>query len=222
MTRKVVVPVLGLVVCLAGTGCSKDSAPPPARVAELPTTPPAAPAPTPTPAPAPTPAPTPAEPTPAAPAAPDTAPQAARPGDWTERRQELSRPDLKPVTLREVRAARNEGFDRVVFQFDTEQVPGYRVEYLDTPAIHCGSGDEVPVAGQARLQVSLQPAQAHENGQSTVTERARKPALPMLAEMKLTCDFEGEVSWVFGVKEPRSFRVLELKAPARLVVDIQH
>ncbi|ATB30555.1 AMIN-like domain-containing (lipo)protein [Melittangium boletus] len=221
--RGLAVPTLGLMVCLAGVGCSKDSAPPPARAAEPPTAPAPAPANKDTPAPV-TPPPATAQPTPAepAPAPAPAAPAPAKVGEWMERKLELSRPELKPVTLREVRAARNDGFDRVVFQFDSDQVPGYRIEYLDTPAINCGSGDPIPLAGQGRLQVSLQPAQAHENGQSTLAERARKPALPLLEEMKLTCDFEAEVTWVLGVKEPHAYRVLELKEPTRLVVDVRH
>ena len=222
--RGLAVPTLGLVACLAGVGCSKDSAPPPARAEKPPTATEPAPASPKDTAATVTPPPAPAEPAPSAPApAPQASPSApAKVGEWMERKLELSRPELKPVTLREVRAARNDGFDRVVFQFDADQVPGYRIEYLDTPAINCGSGDPTTLAGQGRLQVSLQPAQAHENGQSTLTERARKPALPLLEEMKQTCDFEGEVTWVLGVKEPHAYRVLELKEPTRLVVDVRH
>ena len=120
-----------------------------------------------------------------------------------------------------MRTAHNEGFDRVVFQFDGEQVPGYRVEYLDKPAVTCGSGDDVKLAGAGQLQVRLTPAQAHAAGASTIAQRERKPALPLLVEMRQICDFEGEVTWVLGVKQPHKYRVLELKGPTRLVVDVQ-
>jgi hypothetical protein len=126
------------------------------------------------------------------------------------------------VTLREVRSARNEGFDRVVFQFDGDQVPGYHIEYIDKPVLKCGSGDPTAVAGQGWLQVRIQPAQAHENAQVTVAERERKPELPVLQELELTCDFEADVTWVLGVRSPNKYRVLELHQPTRLVVDIQH
>jgi hypothetical protein len=128
-----------------------------------------------------------------------------------------------PALLERVALARHEGFDRVVFQFDGETLPGYRVEYLDGPAIRCGSGDPTEVAGQGRLQVSLQPAQAHdENGQATVASRERAAALPVLQELEQTCDFEGEVIWVLGVKQPQAYCVLELHAPTRIVVDVRH
>jgi hypothetical protein len=201
---------VGLAACLAFMGC-KEAAPPapatpPARAQTLP--PPAAPAPA---------------TEPPAPPPPATEPPAAKEPEWLQARTNVPRSGQKSATLREVRAARNEGFDRVVFQFDGDALPGYQVEYLDTPAIRCGSGDPTEIAGAGRLQVRLQPAQAHdENGQPTVASRERTAALPLLQELKQTCDFEGEVTWVLGVKQPHAYRVLELHAPARIVVDVRY
>jgi hypothetical protein len=126
------------------------------------------------------------------------------------------------LTLRDVRTARNEGFDRTVFEFEGTQVPGYHVEYVDSPVRHCASGEPVEIAGQGWLQVRLQPARAHANGQVTVAQRERKPALPVLQELELTCDFEADVTWVLGVKAPNTYRVMELHEPTRLVVDVRH
>jgi len=134
----------------------------------------------------------------------------------------VRRQTLQPVTLREVRTARNEGFDRVVFEFEGDQVPGYHLEYIDAPAIKCGSGDPTTIAGQGLLEVRIQPAQAHANGQVTVSNRERKLSLPVLKELELTCDFEAEVTWVLGVQAPHPYRVMELKEPTRLVVDVRH
>jgi hypothetical protein len=78
------------------------------------------------------------------------------------------------------------------------------------------------VAGQGWLQVRLQPAQAHANGQVTVAEREQKPGLSVLQELELTCDFEAEVTWVLGNKAPNKYRVMELREPTRLVVDVRH
>ncbi len=231
---------LGLAACLATTGCKKDepaARPEPTAPAETPptgTTPPPAEPATP---------PTPAEQAVDAGAgadagatpAPDTTPppsptpsgsQAVQPEDpknreWTAGVVDIKRSSLKPVTLREVRSARNEGFDRVVFQFDGDQVPGYHLEYIDKPVIKCGSGDPTDIAGQGWLQVRMTPAQAHADGKVTVAERERKPKHPILEELELTCDFEGEVTWVLGVKRPNKYRVMELKEPTRLVVDVQ-
>ncbi|WP_422652963.1 AMIN-like domain-containing (lipo)protein [Archangium sp.] len=204
-------PTLGLAACLAAAGCKKEepTAPTP-PTAQTPDAGAGA---------------TPAPPPPPAPTSPGS--QAAQPEDpknpeWTAGLVNIQRSSQRPVTLREVRTARNEGFDRLVLQFDGDQVPGYHIEYIDKPVIKCGSGDPTEIAGQGWLQVRVQPAQAHEGAQVTVAERERKPGLPILQELELTCDFEGEVTWVLGVKHPNKYRVMELKEPTRLVVDVQH
>src|SRR4051812_25644495 len=76
--------------------------------------------------------------TPATPATPAT-PSGEDPKnrEWTAGSVKVMRQGLKPVTLRSVREARNEGFDRVVFEFDGAQVPGYQLEYVDKPIIKC-------------------------------------------------------------------------------------
>ncbi len=143
--------------------------------------------------------------------------------EWTAGKVELKRRPGMPVTLRSVRAGQHADFDRVVFEFDGPQLPGYRLEYVDKPIIKCGSGDPTPVAGQGWLQVTLTPARGHDDkGQATVSERELKPALPVLLELERTCDFEGEVTWVLGNKGPKKYRVMELHGPTRLVVDVQH
>jgi hypothetical protein len=130
---------------------------------------------------------------------------------------------IDPVVLRDVRAAGQTTFDRVVFEFATAPLPGYRIAYADDPVRDCGSGETVNVRGASRLTVRLSPAQAHtEQGIATVKELERHLALPVLQELELTCDFEADVSWVLGLAARRPYRVSELAAPPRLVVDIQH
>ncbi|MBN1207819.1 MAG: hypothetical protein JXB05_23345 [Myxococcaceae bacterium] len=213
--------VLWLASCLSVVGCSKKEEPapqaeptPPASVAQPSSTPEAPPAEPSTP-------PSPAPPSPTPPPAP-VAPEDPKNREWTAGTVKLKRSGLKPVTLRSVREGRNEGFDRVVFEFDGAQVPGYSIEYVDKPIIQCGSGDPTEVAGQGWLRVSLTPAQAHEDGRATVTSREREAGLPVIQELELTCDFEGEVTWVLGNARPNPYRVLELREPTRLVVDVRH
>jgi hypothetical protein len=212
--------------CVALAGCKRDEPPPaPPEVRG--------------PQPAPAASPTPAEEAPLAdagaavppapPVPPTPAPAVAPPPEnlqhreWTAGTVTLRRTGLPPVTLRAVRAARNAGFDRVVFEFDGPQLPGYHLEYVDRPVPRCGSGDATEVAGQGWLQVRLTPAQAHTDaGQPTVTAREQKPSLPLLQELELTCDFEGEVTWVLGNARPQPYRVMELREPTRLVVDVRH
>jgi hypothetical protein len=127
-----------------------------------------------------------------------------------------------PARLIDVRSARHAGFDRVVFEFDGS-VPGYHLEYVDKPVRRCGSGDPTAVAGDAWLEVRLTPADAHDTeGKALIAVRERSLDHAVLKELEQTCDFEAHVTWVLGLGSPNHFRVLELSAPPRLVVDVKH
>lgn len=133
------------------------------------------------------------------------------------------RPGVAPAVLRTVAAAPSRGYDRVVFEFAGDSTPGYHVEYATKPVQHCGSGDPVSLDGAQRLVVRFEPAQAHdERGNPLPPERERTPGLAAVKQMKLVCDFEGQVEWVLGVTAVAPYRVSELTSPARLVLDLRH
>ena len=132
----------------------------------------------------------------------------------------VARPVLRHV---ETATGASSGYDRVVFEFTGDSVPGYRVEYTTKPVQRCGSGDPVTVAGTGRLIVRIEPAQAHdEHGSLALAERHRTPGLPAVRELTLICDFEGQVAWVLGIAARSEYRVSELTGPARLVLDVRH
>lgn len=136
---------------------------------------------------------------------------------------EKKRPGMKAALLKEVRTGTHESFDRVVFEFQTNDVPGYRVAYVDKPILNCAAGDRVPITGEGFLLIKIQPANAHsEAGVPTIGNLHQTPGLPLIKEMKLICDFEADVEWVLGLAAANNYRVFELKSPARLVVDIAH
>jgi hypothetical protein len=144
-------------------------------------------------------------------------------GDWTIGRAARDHGDGYVATLREVRTARHDGFDRIVLDFGGDVLPSWEVEYVDRPVRQCGSGDAVDVAGDGWLSIHVRPARAHtDRGEATVTDRRRSLRLGVLRELVVTCDFEAHVVWVAGVASPNRFRAFELSAPARLVVDIAH
>lgn len=129
------------------------------------------------------------------------------------------------ATLDAARTASHTGFDRVVFEFRGNEIPSYHLEYVDRPVRDCGSGDPVPVAGDGWLRVRMQPARAHTDDHEatvTVAERRRRLEHPNLKALVVTCDFEAVLTWVLGVGSPNRYRVLELREPARLVVDVLH
>jgi len=138
----------------------------------------------------------------------------------TREPQEKEPPDRLPLTLRAVRTGPQEHFDRVVFEFDADTVPGYRVEYIAQPT-HCGSGLPAQVGGKSWLQVRFHPAQAHnEEGGSTVGTLQKRTGLRIVQEIQEVCDFEGEVTWIIGLDGRRGYRVLDLANPPRVVVDV--
>jgi hypothetical protein len=150
--------------------------------------------------------------------APETAPDTA----WTAGVVDLAPAATGVATLRSVRAARHGGFDRVVWEL-TGPAPGVHVEYVDRPVRQCGSGEPVPLPGDAWLEVRLEPAVAHtEEGRATMEERRSEPGLPLVLELVQTCDFEAVVTWVVAVRAPERFRVTALEDPTRVVVDLRH
>ena len=125
--------------------------------------------------------------------------------------------------MKAARAARHGNYDRVVFEFAGAEMPQFHIEYIDKPIHSCASGDVVPLAGDGWLEVRFSPARAYDDsGNPTIPDRERSPNLPIVKEMKITCDFEADLEWVLGVSSPNRYRVVELKNPTRLVVDIKH
>lgn len=164
---------------------------------------------------------TPGRPTDIEPWIPESAPLPLSP-EWTTGVREDGDTDVRMATLRSVRTGRNDGFDRIVFEFEAAEVPGYRVEYVEAPVRQCGSGQPTTLRGTAWLRVRLEPARAHDDrGRPTVQDREREANLPSIQELRLICDYEGQVEWVLSLGATRPFRVTKLTAPARLIVDVR-
>jgi hypothetical protein len=128
--------------------------------------------------------------------------------------------------LTAVRAARHEGYDRVVFEF-RNALPGYDVRYVEPPVHADGSGDVVDVDGAFVLQVRMENALDADLGDPaapmTYTGPQRfSPGTPEIAELVRTGGFEGVLTWVAGVRDRVDFRVTTLDGPPRLVVDLRN
>lgn len=135
----------------------------------------------------------------------------------------LTRRLASPALLRAVGAVQHSGFDRVVFEFSGDSLPGYEIQYVTGPIRSCGSGDIVALAGPGRLLVRLEQAQAHDTlGRVTLERRAFAPGLPQVRELKQVCDFEGQVEWAVSLTATHRYRVLEAAEPPRVIVDVRH
>ena len=143
-------------------------------------------------------------------------------GSWTAGVVDIPSGDAGVSTLAAVRTARHEEFDRVVWELEGP-MPGVHIEYVDEPVRACGSGEPVPLIGDAWLEVRITPANAHtEAGRPTIADRRRATGLPVVLEIVQTCDFEATVTWVLAVRSPEPFRLARLDDPSRLVVDVRH
>jgi hypothetical protein len=127
--------------------------------------------------------------------------------------------------LTAVRAARHEGYDRVVFEF-ANVLPGYDLRYADGPIQADGSGDEVPVAGRyvviVRMENALDADLSKPEAPMTYTGPQRfSPGTPQVTELIRVGGFEGVLTWAVGLAERVDYRVSTLDDPPRLVVDFR-
>lgn len=129
--------------------------------------------------------------------------------------------------LRDVRVARQEGFDRVTFEFEGPNVPGYQIGYTQRPIIEDGSGNEITVEGDHVVQVRFEPASGVDLTGATLREVYTGPATvrgdtSTVREVVRTGDFEGVLHWAVGLADRVDFRVSTLENPSRVVVDFRN
>jgi hypothetical protein len=121
-----------------------------------------------------------------------------------------------------VRAARQDGADRVVFEF-SEQVPGYKVAWTPKPLM-ATSGKEVSLAGSAALVVRMEQASGFDldRGHATYAgpSSIQPPDTQEVQGLARVEDFEAVLTWALGAKTEVPFRVTTLSSPPRLVIDV--
>jgi hypothetical protein len=128
--------------------------------------------------------------------------------------------------LDRVAVGRHAGYDRVVFQFRTDGLPGYRVEYVQPPLKEDGSGNPVNVAGNAFVLVRMEPASGFDissgEGELVYKGPKRLPGASVVKEVVRTGDFEAVLSWAIGLESKVPFRVTTADSPSRLIVDFRN
>lgn len=138
---------------------------------------------------------------------------------------EQLKPDPAPpktATLQRIRTGEHDEYDRVVFDFDGELPPGFRVEYVDKLTRKCGP-DELKVLGGTWLLVRMTPAQARlENGRTSIESVQMDEDLKTVRLIRQVCDAEGQLEWLIEVADRKPYRAEPRPDPARLVIDIKH
>jgi hypothetical protein len=126
------------------------------------------------------------------------------------------------VTVSDIRVARQDGFDRVVFEVGGTGTPGWDVRYVDT-ATSQGSGNPVGVAGDAVLQVTLTGAgYPYATGVEEFSSSGPLSAADtqVVTEVVFDATFEGQAMAFVGTTGRAPFRVYLLEGPTRVVVEI--
>ena len=152
-------------------------------------------------------------------------------GDESEEPDAPTRPvvvkatNAEPALLTDVRVGRHPDFERVVFEF-RNTVPGYDVRYVKRPVRADGSGAIVNVAGKFVLQVRMENALdadlSRESAPRTYTGPSRLTLDgARIEEVVRSGGFEGVLTWVVGTSERAPFRVITLRGPPRLAVDLR-
>jgi hypothetical protein len=145
----------------------------------------------------------------------------------TAPRESENEPPTSPVT--DVRYDESSGCPRVVFEF-SDQVAGYKVDYVQPPITDCGEGREIPTdswKATAFMTVRLFPSGGPEEGSETGEPSYKGPRDiavengKILKHLKVICDFEGVFTWLIGLDAKHPFDVVTFEdAPPRLVIDI--
>ncbi len=114
------------------------------------------------------------------------------------------------------------GFDRVTFLLDdAEPVPGYDIAIAaaGTPTL-CGDGGYELTAARS-LVVSFRPARLAADGVTGSPAGMRGTGASRMARAGVACDIGGAVVWVAELSQGDQVRVLELRGPSRIAVDIR-
>lgn len=148
------------------------------------------------------------------------APQGVAVSTWQTRGTSWNYPSAGSPKITNIRFAAHPRFDRVVIDI-SGRVPGYRTGYTRTHH-YDGSGAVVPIRGG--LWISMASAAAHRlDGSSTyVGPRLARPGFRTLKAVAFTGDFEGYVSFAFGLVDHAPYRILRLSDPQRIVIDFRH
>jgi len=130
-------------------------------------------------------------------------------------------PERMPMLVA-IRTGSHAGYDRVVLQF-RNALPSWRVGYAGR--VTSESGATVPLEGAAFLFVQVDPAWAHDqntpaNPPTYTGPRTLTPRHPTLRQVRWVDEFEGFLTFGIGLQRRVGFRVLELREPPRLAIDV--
>jgi hypothetical protein len=140
---------------------------------------------------------------------------------WTVKGNESLTGNVTVTALRSGLHPEQGGWERLVFEFAGNDQPPATIQYV-TKATQCGSGQAVTTTGSDILEVAMTHAQAHDDsGKATLPQTMPSPGGTAITGGVSSCDFEGHVTWDFGMNGKHNFKVTTLTSPTRLVIDVK-
>jgi hypothetical protein len=145
---------------------------------------------------------------------------------WTTKPVERIHGAAESSYIRNVRAARQSGFDRIVFEFQGP-LSGYSIEYLRSRWYEDEAGRRrLKLAGNAFVHVNLHLIPVDEEQLKLSQAKDFCPKGPLrfrsLMEVEEGTFFEGYYDFLMGIRSRKPFRVTELANPSRLVIDFKN
>ena len=120
--------------------------------------------------------------------------------------------------IQQVTTIEGEDFDRVIFHLGEGDVPGYSISWNEEPVTDCVSSQPVTLVGDHKLRVQLTSVTAVPDAL-----RPQDPRYDNLRSLAVSCRREeGMLEWHFGANQHAQLRVIEMRSPRRLVVDVKH
>lgn len=150
-----------------------------------------------------------------------TAPPAAGLPDYRTRPTHFTNPRALSPQVVDLRWSEHPRFDRVVIDVNGRR-PGFDAQYVRR-LVRDGSGAVVHLRGRHKFMIALHPARAHDDTGTNVYRGPRhvRVDLPTLRGIAFLGDFEGTVSFGFGVRT-RPYRAFTMTHPSRIVLDWRH
>jgi hypothetical protein len=141
---------------------------------------------------------------------------------WT--RNKVSRdaaPGSPPTAVRSAELQGHDGFDRVTFTTgDALSNTGYEIRLAgEGETVACGSESHGVATGA--LVVTLSPARAGDEAERWIRFGLTATSATRMSRAGLLCDEGGAVTWVAELAQGDQVRVLELREPGRIVVDVR-
>jgi hypothetical protein len=144
-------------------------------------------------------------------------------GQWTSASVSRINEQRDDMLLTSIRVAKNNGFDRLVFEFKGG-IPNYLIQFERGPAFENTAERKIRVRGRYFITINLQtlPYPEDDSKDADIKLPTRTGGMKLFNQMKEIEWFEGVRFFAIGLDAKRPFRVTELKNPNRLVIDFRY